>query len=116
MEIAEFLGLTPADVIDAASFYEEFWLHRKGKNVVAVCRSIACEFCGSDAITKACKDKLGIGLHETTDDDQFTLVELECLGSCGTAPVALINHTLHENVTPERMQELIDEAAKSDSH
>ncbi|MEM1166483.1 MAG: NAD(P)H-dependent oxidoreductase subunit E [Planctomycetota bacterium] len=113
MEIAEFLELTPAEVIDTASFYEEYWLKRKGKNVIAVCRSIACEFCGSDAITKACKDKLDIEEHETTDDDTFTLVELECLGSCGTAPVALINETLHENLTPERMAQLIDETSRN---
>lgn len=78
-----------------------------------MCRSIACEFCGHKAITDACKAKLGIELGETTDDGKFTLVELECLGSCGTAPVALIDHTLHENLTPDQMPRLIDDAAKS---
>ena len=116
MEIAEFLEITPADVIDCASFYEEFWLNRKGEHVIAVCRSIACEFCGSDEITARCKQKLGIDLHETTDDGKFTLVELECLGSCGTAPVALINHTLHENLSPDQIDALIDEARDAPAH
>lgn len=111
MEIAEFLDLTPADVIDTATFYEEYWLKQKGKTVIAVCRSIACEFCGGPQITDACKKKLGIEEHETTDDDKFTLVELECLGSCGTAPVALLNHELHENLTPQKMVELIERSA-----
>lgn len=110
VEIADFLSLQPADVLDTASFYEEYWLQRKGKNLIAVCRSIACEFCGNREITKACSKKLGIEPGETTDDDQFTLVELECLGSCGTAPVALINETLHENLTPQDMDRLVDEA------
>jgi len=110
VEIADFLSLQPADVLDTASFYEEYWLQRKGKNLIAVCRSIACEFCGNREITAACSKKLGIEPGETTDDDQFTLVELECLGSCGTAPVALINETLHENLTPQDMDRLVDEA------
>lgn len=116
MEIADFLGLQSADVLDTASFYEEFWLQRKGKNLVAVCRSIACECCGNREITQACARKLGIEPGETTDDDQFTLVELECLGSCGTAPVALINETLHENLTPEKIERLLDEARAHGNH
>lgn len=109
MEIAEFLGLTPADVIDTASFYEEYWLKPKGKHVIGVCRSIACEACDHTAITDTCRRLLDIEVTETSDDDQFTLIELECLGSCGSAPVALINETLHENLTPEKMATLIEE-------
>jgi len=114
-EIAHFLKLTPAEVIDTASFYEEYWLRPKGNHVIAVCRSIACEFCGHEKITKAVKDKLGIDVGETTDDGEFTLIELECLGSCGTAPAALVNETLVENLTPESILAAIDRA-KADSH
>lgn len=113
-EIAEVLGLKPADVLDTASFYEEYWLRPKGKHLVAVCRSIACEFCGQPAITEAVKAKLGVEVGETTDDGRFTLIELECLGSCGTAPALLIDETLHENVTPARVAQLID--AVRDNH
>lgn len=108
MEIAEFLGLTPADVIDTASFYEEFWLKAKGRHVVAVCRSIACEFCGNRAVTEAVSKHLGVDPGETTDDEEFTLVELECLGSCGTAPVMLIDEVLHENVDPQEAPGLVE--------
>lgn len=111
-EIAEFLGLKPSDVLDTASFYEEYWLKGKGENVVAVCRSIACEFCDHKAVTDACRSKLGIEVGETTDDGKFTLIEIECLGSCGTAPVALVNHTLHENLDAAKMTKVLDEAAK----
>lgn len=116
MEVAEFLGLKPADVIDTASFYEEFWIRPKGEHIVWVCRSIACEFCGHKEILDECRSKLGIEPGETTDDGSFTLMEVECLGSCGTAPVALIDHELKENLTPEKMRRCIDEARSKGSH
>jgi len=107
-EVAEFLELRPSEVIDCASFYEEFHLTPRGEHMIAVCRSIACEFCDSGAITEVCRSKLGIGVGETTEDGKFSLVELECLGSCGSAPVALIDEDLHEQLTPETIGEAID--------
>ncbi len=108
-EIAAFLDLAPAQVIDTASFYEEFWLEPKGDYVIGVCRSIACEVCGHERVVDAVARKLGIGPGETTADGKFTLMELECLGSCGTAPVALVNEDLHEGLMPETLTALIDE-------
>lgn len=113
LEIAEVLELKPAQVIDTASFYEEYWLKPKGENLVQVCRSIACEFCGQKEISQACKDKLGIDVGETTPDGKFTLVELECIGSCGTAPAMLVNETLYENVTPESVDKILDQVASA---
>src|SRR4051812_11427365 len=107
-EVAAFLELAPAEVLDTASFYEEYWLKPKGKYLVAVCRSLACELCGSEAVTRRLQEKLGIELGETTPDGKFTLVEYECLGSCGTAPAALCNDVLHEVITPESMEKLLD--------
>lgn len=106
-EIASFLGIPPTDVMDTASFYEEYALAPRGRHVVGVCRSIACEFCGQPQVTQAIKDALDIDVGETTSDDAVCLVELECLGSCGTAPVALIDEELHEQLTPERAAELV---------
>lgn len=116
MEVAEFLGLKPSEVIDTASFYEEYWLKPKGEHVIAVCRSIACEFCDHKAVTDACRRKLGIEVGETTDDGKFTLIEIECLGSCGTAPAALVDHTLHENLTAEKVEKVIEEARAGGHH
>lgn len=115
-EIAAFLDVKPADVIDTASFYEEYWLNPKGRHVVAVCRSIACEFCGQREITEACKSALGIDVGETTPDKAFTLIELECLGACGGAPAALIDETLHEHIRPEDVPALLDRARHADHH
>src|SRR4051812_7376232 len=106
-ETAIFLGIAPAEALDTATFYEEYWLRPKGKYLVSVCRSLSCEICGSDKLTDHLKQKLGVELFETTDDGRFTLIELECLGACGTAPVMLINDVLHENLTVETVDELI---------
>ena len=114
-ELATFLGITPAEVLDTASFYEEYWLKPKGKHLISVCRSIACEFCGQPGVTDAIKAKLGIEVGETTDDGKFTLIELECLGACGGGPALLIDETLHENVKPDQVAKLID-AAGSRAH
>lgn len=108
IEAAQFLDLAPADVLDTATFYEEFHLEPVGKHVVAVCQSIACEVCGHQAILDHLRDKFQIEPHETTDDGRFTLLALECLGSCDTAPVALVDDTLHENLTIEKLDAILD--------
>ncbi|MHC5003550.1 MAG: NADH-quinone oxidoreductase subunit NuoE [Planctomycetota bacterium] len=108
MEVAELLELEPADVLDTASFYEEFHMHPIGRHVVAVCQSIACEVCGHQAILDHLRRKLDVEPHETTEDGRITLLALECLGSCDTAPVALVDDTLHENLTIETIDEIID--------
>jgi len=114
-EIADFLGISPADVLDTATFYEEYALEPRGRHVVAVCRSIACEFCGQRDVTEAIKTQLGIDVGEVTEDGRVGLVELECLGSCGTAPVALIDDQLHEQLTPERAAELASRVLREDA-
>ena len=108
-EVAKALSVTPALVKDTVTFYEEYWTHPKGEHLISVCRSIACEFCDATKCTEAVKSKLGIDVGQTTDDGKFTLIELECIGSCGTAPAAIIDEDLHENLTPERLCSLIDQ-------
>jgi len=106
-EVAEFLELTPAEVMDTATFYEEYWLRPKGKYLIQVCRSLSCEICGSKELTERMMAKLNLELGETTPDQRCTLVELECLGSCGTAPVALVNEALHENLTADKLEDIV---------
>ena len=115
VEIASFLSIKPADVMDMVTFYEEFHTEPVGKCVIGICQSIACEVCGHQKLLDHVRTRLGIEPHETTDDGRFTLLALECLGSCDTAPVALFNETLHENLTIETVDRLIDEAAKGEA-
>ncbi len=108
VEIAQFLEITPADVLDTASFYEEYTTEPTGEFVIAICQSVACELCDHEVILNHLRRKLDVEPHETTDDGRFTLLTLECLGSCDTAPVALVNETLYENLTIEKIDDIID--------
>ncbi len=113
VEIAQFLDITAAQVLDAVSFYEELTTEPTGKHVVAVCQSLACELCGHQAILDHLRQKLDVEPHETTGDGKFTLLTLECLGSCDTAPVALVNDDLHENLTIESIDRILDDLEES---
>ncbi len=108
-EIGEFLGIAAAEVLDTASFYEEFHLKPKGRHLVQVCRSITCELCGYNDLSKKLQQKLNITPGQTTDDDRITFMELECLGACDLAPVAMVDETLHGNLTWEKLETIIDE-------
>ena len=107
-EAAQFLGLPAAEVLDTATFYEEYWLQPKGRYVIWVCQSISCELLGEPRLLDRIKQTLGIEVGQTTEDGKFTLMTVECLGSCDTAPCALINEKLHENLTSENFERLLD--------
>ncbi len=109
VEVAQFLKISPADVLDTVSFYEGYTTEPTGTCVIALCQSIACEICGHEALLDHLRRTLGIEPHETTEDGRFTLLTLECLGSCDTAPVALVGDTLHENLTIEKVDQILDE-------
>ena len=78
--------------------------------MIGVCQSIACEICGHAAILDHLREKLGLEPGETDDEERFTLLTMECLGSCDTAPVALFNDVLHENLSIEAVDRLVEEA------
>lgn len=107
-EIAEFLELSPAQVYDTATFYDEFTDEPVGENLIMVCQSLSCELCGQVDLLEKISHKLGIGPGETTDDGKFTLKTCECLGSCGTAPAALVNQKLHEDMTFDAFAKTLD--------
>jgi NADH-quinone oxidoreductase subunit E len=85
-----------------------------GKYFIQVCRTTPCWLRGSDGITETCKKKLGVGLREVTEDGLFSVIEVECLGACANAPMAQINDSYYEDLTPERMAEIIDELRAGD--
>ncbi len=107
-EAATFLDIAPAEVLDTATFYEEYYLKPKGRHLIQICQSIACELCGHENLLDKCIEKLGIEHGETTEDGRYTLVALECLGACGGAPAVLLNETLYECVTWEHLEAEID--------
>ena len=107
VEVASLLEIHPGEVLDTVSFYEEYTTEPVGKYVIGVCQSIACEVCGHQAILDHLREKLDVEPHETTDDGRFTLLAMECLGACEGAPCCLINEDRYDNLTIERLDELI---------
>jgi NADH dehydrogenase (ubiquinone) flavoprotein 2 len=108
-DIADYLGIPKTRVKEVATFYHMF--HRKpvGKYNLQFCNNIACWLRGSEELIHHTEKKLGIGLHETTKDGMFTISEVECLGSCGTAPVCQINDNYHENLDAQSLDRMIGE-------
>jgi NADH-quinone oxidoreductase subunit E len=87
-------------------------LNPPGKNYIQVCRTTPCWLRGSDALSDTCKKKLGIGFGQTTENGDFSLVEVECLGACVNAPMVQINDDYYEDLTPEKLESIIDTLAQ----
>ena len=107
-EVAAVLELSPAYVAAAASFYT--MLNRKpvGQHLVQVCTNIACSLLGAEHLLLHISRKLGIQPGETTPDGKITLLEVECLGSCGTAPVMQVDDRWYENLTEEMIDHILE--------
>jgi NADH-quinone oxidoreductase subunit E len=110
--VAEVMGLPPTEVASVASFYTMFNRQPVGENLIQVCTNISCSLLGAEHIVEYIKNRLGIDVGETTPDNKFTLVTVECLGSCGTAPMMQINDTYYENLTEEKIDQILAELAK----
>jgi NADH-quinone oxidoreductase E subunit len=107
-EVADLFDLTPNEVYEVVSFYTMFYRKPVGKYVVQVCTNISCMLCNAEGILAHLTERLGIKPGETTPDKKFTLLEVECLGSCGTGPVVQINEDYHEDLTPEKLDRILD--------
>jgi len=110
--VAAVLDMAPIRVYEVATFYSMFNLKPVGKYLLQVCRTTPCWLRGADQLTETCQRNLGIGLKETTPDGKFTLVEVECLGTCVNAPVVQINDYFYEDLDPAKMEKLLDALAK----
>ena len=107
--IAEMLEIPYIKVYEVASFYTMYNIKPVGTNLVQVCRTTPCWLRGSEDILNTCKKKLGIDVGETTKDNKFTLVEVECLGACVNAPVVQINDDFFEDLTPQTTEKLLSD-------
>jgi NADH-quinone oxidoreductase E subunit len=96
--VADFLDMPPIRVYEVATFYTMLNLAPVGRHHVQVCTNISCWLRGADAIVEACRNTLGVGLGETTQDGLFTLSEVECLGACVNAPMLQINDDYYEDL------------------
>ena len=109
--VADYLSLPKIAVYEVASFYSMYEMDEKaaGKNTISVCTNVSCMLNGSDKIVDHIEEKLGIKMGETTPDGEFFFkVEEECLAACCGAPMMQVNHVYHENLTPEKVDEILD--------
>lgn len=107
--VAGLLDLSPVHVYSVATFYTMFHVDKKpGKHHLQVCRTLSCALMGSENIIDHLKKKLKIEEGEVTPDEKFSLCTVECLASCGTGPMMMVNEAYHENLTPEKIDKIVD--------
>ena len=111
--VGERLGCSAAAVQAVVTFYTMFDEQPVGRWKLQICRTLSCELMGARAVIDRIRERLGIEPGETTEDGEFTLQEVECLASCGTGPMMQCNLKFYENLTPERIDVLLDELRKS---
>ncbi len=108
--VAAYLGVPPMQVYEVATFYSMFETHPVGRHHLSVCTNIACMLRGSDEIVAYVEKKLGIRTGESTPDGRiFLKCEEECLAACTGAPMLMVDHVFHENLTPEKIDRILDE-------
>jgi NADH-quinone oxidoreductase subunit E len=106
--VASLLGFTPAHIEGVATFYTMYNRKPVGKYHVQICRNLSCSLMGAEHLIERVSEKLGVRPGETTSDGKFTLSTVECLGSCGTAPVMQVNDDYHENLNEESIDAILD--------
>ena len=107
--VAGYLELPAIWVYEAASFYSMYETSPVGRYSISVCTNISCMLCGSDEILAHIENKLGIRIGESTPDGKFFLKrEEECLAACAAAPMMMVDHVYYENLTPARVDEILD--------
>jgi NADH-quinone oxidoreductase subunit E len=106
--VAKLMGQSPARVLGVVSFYTMLNMRPIGRHHIQICRTLPCALGGAERITGFIKQKLGIDVGRTTADGRFTLSEVECLASCGTAPMMQINDAYYENLTEAKVTEILD--------
>lgn len=111
--VAQLLGIAEQQVLGVVTFYTMFNTKPIGKYHIQVCTNVSCMLKGAYELMKSLEDKLGIKKGETTSDGMFTISEVECLGSCGTAPTVQINYDYYENLTPEKLSQIIEELKRN---
>jgi NADH-quinone oxidoreductase subunit E len=107
-QLAAYLGVPQIQIEEVLSFYTQFRRKPIGRWHLQFCRNISCSMNGAERIVEHVEHKLGIRPGQTTPDGRFTLSVVECLGSCGTAPMMMVNEGYHENLTRAKVDELLE--------
>lgn len=108
-DIAEYLEMSPENLDNVATFYNLIFRKPVGEHVIRICDSVSCWVVGYRQILARISNKLNIELGETTEDNKFTLVPIQCLGTCDHAPALMIDDELYRDLTPDEIEEILDE-------
>jgi len=108
-EIARRVDVQPVEVVEDIGYYSMLHRHPLGKYNLQVCTNVSCQLLGGEEILEHCSKRLGIGHKQTTADGLFLLEEVQCLGACCGAPAMQVNYDFYENLTPARIDRLIEE-------
>ncbi len=107
--VADYLDMQPVEVYEIATFYSMIEIEPVGRHMIALCTNLSCMLCGAETIVEHVERKLGIKLGETTPDGRITLkLEEECLAACAGGPMMTVNGHYKENLTPEKVDEILD--------
>ena len=107
-EVARVLELPPSHVDGVLTFYTMYNLRPVGRHLLQVCTSISCHLAGAEDLIERCRERLGIGLEETSKDGKFSLVEVECIAGCDRAPSMMVNDKYYEPMDEKKLTELLD--------
>ncbi len=106
--VADYLGMSPIAVYEVATFYSMYEHKPVGQHKLCICTNISCLLRGSEGVVEHLENKLGIKMGEVTEDGKFSLKEVECLGACVGAPMMQIDRVYHENLTPKKIDSILD--------
>lgn len=107
-EVAALLKMTPAQLDSIVTFYSRIYRRPVGRHVILLCDSASCWIMGYEKMREHLEQRLGIGYGETTKDGEFTLLPMACLGACNHAPAMMIDEELYGNLSPDRLDEILD--------
>ena len=108
IDIARHIGMSPTDLDSIATFYNLIFRRPVGRHVIMACDSVSCWLMGCEAVESHLKERLGIGLGETTPDNRFTVLPIVCLGHCDHAPAMMIDDDLHGDLDAEKIDTVIE--------
>lgn len=107
-DVAEILEVTPDELDSIATFYNLIFRRPVGRHVILICNSVSCYVMGYNEILSIISKQLGIRYGETTPDGRFTLLPIPCLGTCDRAPALMVDHDLHRDLTPEKINVILE--------
>jgi len=108
-EIGNYLDLAPSKVYSVASFYTQFRFEPLGKHLVKICHGTACHVKGAETVTETVESELGVTMGETTEDGEFTVERVACLGCCSLAPAMMIDDTVYGNLTRDKIKNTLND-------